>query len=80
MPTTLPAERHVRAVLMLVLANVFWGLSFPLIKAIAFAHQQLLPGSSSWFVTTCLLAPRFLLAAVILAAWSRGALRGVTRR
>ncbi len=64
---------------MLVVANVFWGLSFPLNKAIAFEHQQVVPGSSSWFITACLVAPRFLLAAVILGLWLRGALRGLTR-
>ena len=62
---------------MLVLANAFWGLSFPLIKAIAFEHQQLLPGSSSWFITACMLAPRFLLATAILLLVQRGALRGI---
>ena len=29
---------HAQAVLMLLLANFFWGLSFPLIKAIMFAQ------------------------------------------
>jgi drug/metabolite transporter (DMT)-like permease len=79
MPTSLPASQHVRAVLMLVLANVFWGLSFPLNKAIAFEHQHVLPGSSSWFITACTIAPRFVLAAAIMVLWQRGALRGMTR-
>ena len=70
---------HFRAVLMLVLANAFWALSFPLIKAIVFAHQQVVPGSGSWFITACTLAPRFVLAAAILAAWQRSALRRLTR-
>jgi drug/metabolite transporter (DMT)-like permease len=64
---------------MLVLANVFWGLSFPLIKAIAYEHQHLLPGSSSWFITACMLVPRFVLAAAIMAMWQPGALRGASR-
>ena len=79
MPTPSSAPQHVRTVLMLLLANVFWGLSFPLIKAIAFAHQQLLPASGSWLITTCTIAPRFILAAAILAAWQRGALLRLTR-
>jgi drug/metabolite transporter (DMT)-like permease len=62
---------------MLVLANVLWGLSFPLIKAMALEHQQLLPGSSSWFVTACLLAPRFVLATAILLLVQRGTLRDI---
>jgi drug/metabolite transporter (DMT)-like permease len=65
---------------MLVLANVLWGLSFPLIKAIAFEHQRLLPASSSWFVTACMLAPRFVFASAIMAVWQRGALRGMNRQ
>ena len=64
---------------MLVLANVFWGLSFPLIKAMAFEHLHLLPASSSWFITACMLAPRFMLGAAIIAVWQRGALRSMTR-
>jgi len=74
-----PAALHFRAVLMLVLANAFWALSFPLIKAIACAQQQVLPGSGSWFITACTIAPRFVLAAAILAVWQRGALRRLTR-
>ena len=74
------AAVHARAVVMLVLANAFWALSFPLIKAIAFVHQQLLPGSGSWCITACTIAPRFVLAAAILAVWQRGALRRLTRR
>lgn len=64
---------------MLVLANVFWALSFPLIKAIAFEHQRLLPASGSWFITVCMLAPRFVLAAAIVTVWQRCALRRLTR-
>jgi drug/metabolite transporter (DMT)-like permease len=79
MPSPSSAAVHARAVVMLVLANVFWALSFPLIKAIAYAHQQLLPGSGSWFITACTIAPRFVLAAAILAVWQRGALRRLTR-
>jgi drug/metabolite transporter (DMT)-like permease len=57
---------HRQALLMLLLANLFWGLSFPLIKAMAFAHQQLVPGSSSWFITAYTVAPRFLIATAVL--------------
>lgn len=73
------AALHFRAVLMLVLANVFWALSFPLIKALAFTHQHLLPGSGSWFITACTIAPRFVLAAAIVALWQRGALARLSR-
>lgn len=61
-----PRSVHGQAVLGLLLANLFWGLSFPLIKALVLAHQQVLPGSSTWFITACTVAPRFLLATVVL--------------
>lgn len=64
-----PAALRRRAVLMLLLANLFWGLSFPVIKAIALLHERLMPAASTWFSATYTLAPRFLFAAMILIAW-----------
>jgi drug/metabolite transporter (DMT)-like permease len=61
---------HRTALLMLLLTNLFWGLSFPLIKAIVFLHEQLVPGSGNWFITAMTLAPRFLLGAVFMLAIS----------
>jgi len=58
--------RHWQAIGMLVLANLFWGLSFPLIKSLVMIHEQLLPGSNTWFITACTLAPRFLIGALVL--------------
>lgn len=63
---------------MLVLANLFWGLSFPLIKAIVYAHQLAVPESSTWFLTAYTVAPRFLLASLVLAWVLRRQLRGIT--
>ncbi|HYP16973.1 MAG TPA: hypothetical protein VEQ65_07150, partial [Opitutus sp.] len=63
-PTRSP--QHSQAILALLLANLFWGLSFPLIKAIGAIHAVLLPASSSWFITACTLAPRFLFGAAIV--------------
>jgi len=62
---------HQRALIGLLLANLFWGLSFPLIKAVAFTHGRLLPGSGNWFITALSLAPRFLLSAgiMLVVAW-----------
>lgn len=53
---------------MLLLANVFWGLSFPVIKATVLIHGQILPESGTWFITAYTVAPRFLLAALVLMA------------
>jgi drug/metabolite transporter (DMT)-like permease len=70
---------HGQAVLMLLLANLFWGLSFPLVKAIMLAQRLVLPGSGSWFVTAYTVAPRFLLATAVLLFLLRKELRTITR-
>lgn len=77
--TSTPPSVHRQALLMLLLANLLWGLSFPLIKAMAMAHEQVLPGSSSWFITSLAVAPRFLLAAVVLLVFLGPQLRTFTR-
>lgn len=68
------AALRTRALLMLLLANFFWGLSFPVIKAIVLLHEKLLPAAGTWFSAIYTVAPRFLLASLILIGWSR--LRG----
>lgn len=69
-----------RAVLLLLLANVYWGLSFPLIKAITALNHLLVPEAGTWFLAAAALAPRYLLAAAIVAAFQRGALARPSRR
>lgn len=64
---------------MLLLANLFWGLSFPVIKAITQLHARLLPEAGTWFSAIYTVAPRFVLAIVVLGAWYRGRLRQLTR-
>lgn len=64
---------------MLLLANFLWGLSFPLIKAIITAHQQLVPESSTWFITALTIAPRFVLASVFMWLVARSQLANVSR-
>jgi drug/metabolite transporter (DMT)-like permease len=70
---------HTHAVLMLVFTTFLWGASFPLVKAIALAHQAALPASGTWFITAYTVAPRFLLgsAVLFLVLWPR--LRTFTR-
>ncbi len=68
-----------RALLMLVLANFYWGLSFPIIKAIVALHGRLVPEAGPWFSAIYTVAPRFVLAVAILAVlWPREIVR-VTR-
>lgn len=76
---TTPRPEHQRALLGLLGANLAWGLSFPLIKALAFTHEQLLPGSGNWFITAMSLAPRFLLAAAVMLVLARSTLSNLTR-
>ena len=61
-----PAE-HTRALLMLLVANFFWGLSFPLIKSIVLLHEKLIPGTEgTWFSSVYAVGPRFALAVVLM--------------
>lgn len=64
---------------MLLLANLFWGLSFPVIKSITLLHAQLLPDAGTWFSTAYTIAPRFLLAVLVLLAWQARSFWRVTR-
>ena len=64
---------------MLVLANFFWGLSFPLIKAIMQAHHLASPASGPWFITAYTVAPRFVLGTLVLLVLLGRQLRGLTR-
>jgi drug/metabolite transporter (DMT)-like permease len=75
-----PAARST-AILALVGAAVCWGLSFPLMKGLSAAQAEMIPGLSSWFISSWCLALRFLAAALMVAAWCawRGTLRGWTR-
>ncbi|MEX2044790.1 MAG: DMT family transporter [Opitutus sp.] len=63
------ARRHTRALLMLVVANIFWGLSFPVIKSLMLIHEQLLPEAGTWFSAIYAVGPRFPLAILLIVAW-----------
>lgn len=51
---------------MLVLATLFWGLSFPVIKSLVLVQERLLPGISTSFATLYVLGPRFVLGLLVL--------------
>src|SRR5512147_769162 len=70
--------KHGTAVLLLLLATVFWGLSFPSIRAAALLHRTLIPESRDWFVTAMVIAPRFAIAAVVMACWQGTRLLAMT--
>lgn len=63
---------------MLLLATVFWGLSFPLGKALAIAQAAALPGGSTWFFSAVTLLARFGVSALVLAFVARKTLASIT--
>src|SRR5436190_5673409 len=67
--------QRVKAFQMLVLANLFWGLSFPTTKALAMTQQSLLPPASSWFIASLCVVSRFAAAALILLLLSARTLK-----
>ena len=64
---------------MLLVANLCWGLSFPLIKSVLLLHERIIPEAGTWFSAIYTVAPRFLLAFLVLMALKPLAWRGVTR-
>jgi drug/metabolite transporter (DMT)-like permease len=68
------ASRSVRrrAVLMLFVATLYWGLSFPVIKSVNSLDRDLMPGAGSWFIAAMALAPRFVLATALVLLLDRG--------
>jgi drug/metabolite transporter (DMT)-like permease len=61
------------------LACAFWGLSFPLGKALGDLHARLVPGVGSANQAIGLLAPRFILGALVLAVALRVRWSEITR-
>lgn len=66
---------------MLILANAFWALSFPTVKALLLVQQQSIPESpaATWFLTAVTLTYRFGLAAVVMMFICAGTIRRLTR-
>ena len=80
-PTAPPVHPlRARATLWLVAATVFWGLSFPLSKALFTAQRAFLPGADSWFQASMPLVFRFGVAAIVLVVFSARTLRLLTRK
>jgi drug/metabolite transporter (DMT)-like permease len=64
-----------RAVVALTAACAFWGLSFPVTKAMSLGALAQAPGISSWFVSAVMVGGRFLVAAVVVTVLARTAPR-----
>lgn len=72
------ASKRRRAAQMLLLATIFWGVSFPTMKALGMVQEKLLPEASSWFVTSLAVTVRFVAAALLMALWSWRTLPHIT--
>jgi len=68
-----------QAIAMLVLANLFWAVSFPVVKTLLLMHASMLPEAGPWFAAIYTMAPRFLLAVVVLVAWRPRSIALITR-
>jgi drug/metabolite transporter (DMT)-like permease len=68
------------AVLFLTVACLFWGLSFPVSKALGDLYLASMPGESSWFVTGVQGAIRFLCAGLLMFGGAAPKFLSLTRR
>lgn len=74
MSETIPLLRR-RATQMLILATLFWGISFPVMKAIAMLQRNALSQEDTWFATSSAVLVRFGIAGLVMLAWSWRTLR-----
>lgn len=74
------SPQHAQAVFWLLLANVFWGLSFPIIKSLGAVHAALLPAAGTWFVAADAMVARFGFAALVLGVVCFRTVRTLTLR
>ena len=73
------AGLRARAVRNLLFATVFWGLSFPVMRALSFTQQGLLPDASSWFFTALGVTYRFGFAGLLMALFFFRELKNISR-
>lgn len=65
----LSRSERVKARLILLFSGVFWGLSFPLVKALLLLNERLIPQGGGTFRMLYAAAPRFFVALGLLAAF-----------
>lgn len=66
--------------MLLVLCTAFWALSFPAMKTLTLAQQQMLPGAGSWFFSSLCVLVRFSLAGTLLLAVFFRQVKTISRR
>lgn len=72
------SPHHAKAVRLLAMATLFWGLSFPIMKSIGALQSQLLPEASTWFTTSLVVFARFAVSALIIGIVAARTLRKLT--
>jgi drug/metabolite transporter (DMT)-like permease len=73
-------NKRAKAIRTLLFCTALWGLSFPVMKALALAQQNLLPGADSWFLTSLGVMYRFGIAGLILCGIFFAELKTISRR
>ena len=73
-----PRARQLEATAFLLLATVFWSVSFPVVKAMGLVQEEILPGVSTWFTSSVWVLYRFGGAGLIMFLWTVPRLRGLT--
>lgn len=67
------------AIALLVLATALWGISFPAMKALTLAQQELVPAADSWFFASLGVTYRFAVSAVVMLALCARSRSRITR-
>jgi drug/metabolite transporter (DMT)-like permease len=63
---------------MLLMATLFWGISFPVMKALGMLQHRLLSHDDTWFATASFVTVRFGTGALIMLVWAWPTLRNLT--
>jgi drug/metabolite transporter (DMT)-like permease len=73
------ANQRRKAVHILVLCTVLWGLSFPTMRSLELMQQNLFPYAGSWFFTSLGVMYRFGFAGIVLAVVNLRQLKNTSR-
>lgn len=73
------SSQRLKAVQMLVLATAGWGISFPVVKALVLAQQQLIPSEGSLFFASLCVVYRFAASALVMLLVCARTVRSLTR-
>lgn len=71
--------RQLEATAFLVVATLFWSVSFPIVKTMGVVQAEAMPEASTWFASSVWVLYRFGAAGLIMFLWTARRLRGLTR-